>query len=524
MAYKQLMTAEQAAELVQDEDVLVTSGFVACQMPEYLSKALENRFLKTGSPKNLTLLYAAAQGNRDGSGADHFAHKGLLHRVIGGHYNMSPALGKMIIENEIEGYNFPQGTLSQLFREMAGKRPGVLTHVGIGTFVDPRLQGGKLNSITTEDLVQVVNINGTEKLLYLSPKADVAFIRGTVSDENGNVTLEKECCTNEATAIAAAVHNNGGKVIVQVERVVKNGSVDPRLVKIPGIYVDALVICDAPEDHMQCQGQEYDGSMTGDFRIPLNQMSSVALDAKKIIARRAVLDLLPDTVVNLGIGAPEYISMVANEEGIGDYMTLTVEAGPIGGVPQGGPKFGGAVNVEAIVDQPYQFDFYDGGGVDLAFLGLAELDMDGNINVSKFGVRLAGCGGFINITQNAKKVYFCGTFTAGGLREHCEDGRLVIDQEGRKKKLIPKVEQITFSGKYAAKTKQPVTYITERAVFELHEDGIWLTEIAPGIDLRTQVLDLMDFVPQIPKEGPVLMDQRIFRDEKMNIQNGKGDM
>ena len=286
-----------------------------------------------------------------------------------------------------------------------------------------------------------------------------------------------------------------------------------------GIYVDALVIAECEEDQAQCQGTPgFDPSTTGEIRIPLGAIPAPKLSAKKIMGRRAAMELEADKVVNLGIGAPEFVSAVANEEGIGDYMTLTVEAGPIGGVPQGGNKFGGAINVEAILDQPYQFDFYDGGGVDLAFLGLAECDKNGNINVSKFGPRLAGCGGFINITQNAKKVFFIGTFTAGGLKEHCEDGKLIIDQEGRQKKLIDTVEQITFSGEYANKTGQPVMYITERAVFKLEKDGIHLIEIAPGIDLQTQVLDMMDFKPIIPEGGPKLMDERIFRDEPMGLK------
>ena len=518
MAKKPVITAAEAAQMVQDGMTVSTSGFVASAMPEALTRALEERFLKTGSPRNLTLFYAAAQGNRDGSGADHFAHEGMLKRVIGGHYNMAPELGKLINANKLEAYNLPQGTLAQLFRDIAGHKLGTLTHVGLNTFVDPRIEGGKLNSVTTEDIVEVVNLMGEERLLYKGFHIDVGMIRGTYADENGNVTLERECCTTEATSIAQAVKNGGGKVVVQVEKVVRAGTLDPKLVKIPGIYVDAIVICENKADHAQCQGCEYDGSMTGDFCLPLGSLEYPPMSAKKIIGRRAAMELQPNTVVNLGIGIPEYISMVANEEGIGDYMTLTVEAGPVGGVPQGGPRFGGSVNVEAILDQPYQFDFYDGGGVDLAFLGLAQADKDGNINVSKFGPRIAGCGGFINITQNAKKVFFCGTFTAGGIKTHVENGKLIIDQEGRDRKFIDAVEQITFSGAYANKIGQPVVYITERAVFELRKDGVYLIEAAPGIDIQTQIIDLMGFVPKMDANGPKLMDARIFLDGLMGLK------
>lgn len=518
MAKKPVITAAEAAQMVRDGMTVSTSGFVASAMPEALTRALEERFLKTGSPRNLTLFYAAAQGNRDGSGADHFAHEGMLKRVIGGHYNMAPELGKLINANKLEAYNLPQGTLAQLFRDIAGHKLGTLTHVGLNTFVDPRIEGGKLNSVTTEDIVEVVNLMGEERLLYKGFHIDVGMIRGTYADENGNVTLERECCTTEATSIAQAVKNGGGKVVVQVEKVVRAGTLDPKLVKIPGIYVDAIVICENKADHAQCQGCEYDGSMTGDFCLPLGSLEYPPMSAKKIIGRRAAMELQPNTVVNLGIGIPEYISMVANEEGIGDYMTLTVEAGPVGGVPQGGPRFGGSVNVEAILDQPYQFDFYDGGGVDLAFLGLAQADKDGNINVSKFGPRIAGCGGFINITQNAKKVFFCGTFTAGGIKTHVENGKLIIDQEGRDRKFIDAVEQITFSGAYANKIGQPVVYITERAVFELRKDGVYLIEAAPGIDIQTQIIDLMGFVPKMDANGPKLMDARIFLDGLMGLK------
>lgn len=508
--------ADEAANLVKDEDLIVTGGFVGSCCPESLTGALEKRFLKTGHPKNLTLTYAAAQGDHNGKGADHFAHKGMIKRVVGGHWNMAPAIGKMAMDNEIEAYNFPQGTLSQLFRDIAGKRVGTITHVGLNTFVDPRIEGGKLNSITKEDLVKVINIEGQEKLLYKSFPINICFIRGSFADEKGNISLQREVATLEATSIAQATKNTGGIVVVQVEKIVKAGSLDPRLVKIPGIYVDYIVVS-KPEEHEQSFGCKFNPAATGDIRVPLENLERAPLNQRKIIARRAAMELKPNAVVNLGIGIPEVISMVANEEGIGEYMTLTVEAGAVGGVPEGGLAFGACINPDCILDQAYQFDFYDGGGVDLAFLGLAQADEEGNINVSKFGPRIAGCGGFINITQNAKKVVFCGTFTAGGLKVSTGDGKLTILQEGKAKKFLKNVEQITFSGKYAQRTKQPVLYITERAVFELKEDGFYLTEIAPGVDLKKDILDLMDFKPKMDK-SPKLMDEKIFYDRPMGLK------
>ncbi len=516
MKNMKVITAEEAASFVQDGQVVASSGFVGSGIPESLTKALEKRFLETGSPKDLTYFYAAAQGNRDGRGADHFAHKGMTKRVIAGHYNTAPALGKCILNNEMEGYNLPQGTLSQLCRDIAAHKIGTITHVGLNTFVDPRKQGGKLNDITTENMVEVVDILGEEKLLYKAFPINVVFLRGSYADELGNVTLEREVGSHEVTALAQAAKNSGGKVFVQVEKIVKTGTLDARLVKIPRIYIDALVISE-PCDHEQSFDHAFDPSLTGELVVPVDSLEAPPMSAKKIIGRRAAMELRENTVVNLGIGCPEYISAVANEEGIGDYMVLTVEAGPIGGVPCGGSQFGASVNPECILDQHVQFDFYDGGGVDLAFLGLAQADKQGNINVSKFGPRIAGCGGFINITQNAKKVFYCGTFTANGLKMKVHDGTIEITQEGSERKFIDEVEQITFSGEYAAKIGQPVMYITERAVFELRQDGVYLTEIAPGIDLQTQVLDLMDFAPKMDGT-PKLMDARIFKDEIMGLK------
>lgn len=511
-----IITAAQAANLVQDNQTFCISGFVGCGCPEALGCALEDRFKEFGSPKDLTLFYAAGIGDGDSKSINHFAHEGLLKRVIGGHYNLAPKIGKMILEDKIEGYNFPQGTLSQMCRDIAAKKLGTITHVGLNTFVDPRVDGGKLNSITKEELVKVIEIEGQERLLYKSQNLDVAFLRGTSADEKGNITMDKEAVSLEATSLAQATKNSGGIVIVQVENIVKAGTLDPRLVKIPGIYVDYVVVSEKDSDHEQIFGNKYNPYYSGERRVPVESMKPLDMNQRKIIGRRAAMELVPDTIVNLGIGMPEAISMVANEEGIGDYMTLTVEAGPIGGIPAGGGAFGASTNPECILDQPYQFDFYDGGGLDLAFLGLAQADKVGNINVSKFGTRIAGCGGFINITQNAKKVFYCGTFTAGGLKIEVEDGKLKIINEGRSKKFVDSVQQITFSGEYANKVNQPVMYITERAVFELTADGLMLTEIAPGMDLEKDILAYMDFKPIISKDLKT-MDERIFRDEAMSL-------
>lgn len=515
MAKVKIITAAEAAAQVPDGAVINTEGFVQAGLSETLNRALEQRFLETGHPKDLTIFTIAGQGAGAGTGSDHFAHEGMVKRLIAGHYNLAPTLRAMAIQGKIEAYNLPQGTMAQMVRDAAGKRVGTITHVGLNTYVDPRIEGAKVNSKTTEDIVKLIEIEGEEKLLFKSQPLDVTFIRGTYADESGNISLEKECCTLDATSLAQCAKNNGGKVFVQVEKVVANGSLDPRTVKIPGIYVDAVIIAEG-DDNAQIYKQEYDGSMTGDFRVPLGSLEAPKLDAKKIIARRAAMELQKGAVVNLGIGVPEFVSAVANEEGIGDWMTLTVEAGPVGGVPQGGSRFAGSVNVDCILDQPYQFDFYDGGGIDQAFLGLAQVDEKGNLNVSKFGGRIAGCGGFINISQNAKKVYYLGTFTTGGLKIATGNGKLEITQEGKSKKFVKEVEQITFSGSYAAKIGQPVIYITERAVFELRPDGVYLTEIAPGIDLQTQVLDLMDFAPKMDGE-PKLMDARLFTDELMGL-------
>ncbi|HHV72840.1 MAG TPA: acyl CoA:acetate/3-ketoacid CoA transferase [Clostridia bacterium] len=523
MSRPKFITAAEAAQLVKDGDTLGTVGFVMSGHPDELSYELEKRFKETGHPRDLTLTWLASNSNnRDRIGTARFAMEGFVKRVIGGHWGLTPEFGTMAIENKIEAYNIPQGVLCHVWRAKGGNKPGIITHVGLGTFADPREDGCKLNELTKEkgeDLVELITIDGKEYLLYKTYPINVAFIRGTTADENGNITMEKEGIFLEANILAYATKASGGIVIAQVENIAKAGTLNPQLVKVPGVVVDYVVQCSDPQKfHIQSTVSYYDPSLSGEIKVPLNAVKPIPLDERKVICRRAAMELIPNANVNLGIGMPEGVGAVAAEEGISDQMIMTVEPGPIGGVPCSGQQFGMAVNAEAIMDHPYQFDFYDGGGLDLAVLGLAEVDQYGNINVSKFGPRIAGAGGFINITQNAKSVIFAGTLTASGLKVEVKDGKLNIVQEGKVKKFIPEVGHKTFSGEYARKKGQKVLYITERAVFEMRPEGLTLTEIAPGIDLETQVLPYIDFEVKVAPDLK-LMDERIFKDEPMGIKD-----
>ena len=513
-----IVSAEEAVSIILDGDTVVFGGFAGVGACEEIAIALEEHFLNTGRPNNLTLMFAVATGpgNDSNRGLNHLAHEGLIRRIIGGHWGLAPKIQKLALENKVEAYNLPQGIISHLYRNIASQKAGIFSNVGLGTFVDPRNGGGKLNARTTEELVRLLEIDGEEYLYFKALPVNVAVIRGTTADTDGNITMEKEALTLESLSIATAARNSGGLVIVQVERVAQAGTLNSRQVKIPGILVDCVVVA-RPENHWQTYAEQYNPAFSGEIKVPLTTIPQMEMSIRKVIARRAAFELKPNCVVNLGIGMPEGVANVAYEEKILDFMTLTAEPGVIGGFPAGGLNFGAGVNATALIDQPYQFDFYNGGGVDVAFLGMAQVDRAGNVNVSRFGPKLAGAGGFINISQNSKKVIFMGTFTAGGLKCQIENALLKIEKEGKLSKVVNKVEHTTFSGQYAAKSGRKILYITERCVFSLGKEGLELSEIAPGVDLQKDILDLIDFQPVIPRP-PKLMDERIFNPAPMGLK------
>jgi len=483
---------------------------------------VEKRFLETGHPRGLTLLYAAGQGDRATRGTGRYGHAGLVKRIIGGHWGAAPRLGALAVANQVEAYNWPQGVIAQLYRAIAGGKPGVVSPIGLHTFIDPRHDGGKLNRVTTEELVELITLRGQEYLFYPAMPIHCAILRATSADAEGNLSMEEEPHFNDVLPLAQAAHNSGGIVIAQVKQLKAKGEIHPMQVKVPGILVDYVVLAENAEDHWQTYGEEFNPAYTGDWRSAGRGKPAkpLPLDLRKIIQRRAVFELMKwrTPIVNLGVGMPSGVGEVAREEGLEDFV-MTVESGPIGGIPASFPSFGASAHPDAIVAHAEQFDFYDGGGLDLTFLGLAQMDVEGNVNVSKFGDRVAGVGGFVNITQTAKEVVFMGSFTAKGLEVRAADGRLQIAREGTVRKVLPRVEHLSFNGPYTAGRGTRVLYITERAVFELREGRLTLAEIAPGVDLARDVLAQLGApVPVAPDLKT--MDARIFRDAPMLAPGG----
>lgn len=512
------VTAKEAAACIPDQATMLIEGFIGSGVADEVHEAIGERFEQEGHPKQVTLIHAAGIGDANHKGMNYYAHEGMVKRIIGGHWAMAPQLHALVEDNKIEAYNFPQGVISQMTRDASAHRPYFITNVGVDTFVDPIHNGGKLNEKATEDLVKRIEIEGEPYLAYKTFKPNVAILRGSYADERGNISFEDEPLTLEATSEAMAAKNNGGIVIVQVKEKVKDGTLNPKMVKIPSVLVDYVVVVQNHDHHKQTYNTQYNEALlSSDLKYIHEENEAIPLTIRKIIGRRASLFLPDDAkVVNYGIGMPEMVAKVFKEEGLHHRFMNTVEPGTFGGAALSGMDFGTALAPEAVIDQPYMFDFYDGGGIDITFLGMAECDENGNINVSKFSHRIAGAGGFINISQNTPIVVFCGTFMAGGLKMAIADNELVIEQEGKNEKFVPEVSHVTFSGTVARRKGQQVYYVTERAVFKLVDEGIELIEVAPGIDIQRDVLDHMGFTPKI-SDHVTTMDERIFKEALMHL-------
>lgn len=499
---KLLCSAAEAVEIIQDGQAVVSGGFVGAAHPEALTAAIEARFLETGGPRGLTLLYAAGQGDGGRRGLNHLGHRGLLAKVVGGHWGLAPRIGRLALDGDIEAYNFPQGVICHLLRDIAAGRPGCITAVGLGTFIDPIHQGGRLNSRSTSEMVSRIQLDGRDWLFYRAFPVHVGLIRGTAVDIHGNLLMDEEAIIGEVLAIAQAVHNCGGTVIAQVRRVLDHAA-PPMSVRVPGVLIDRVVVANDEEHHQTFAERDNPAYYTADAGDGPGKWPRLPAGPRRIIASRACDELKPGAIANLGIGTPEAVSLIAAERGLLGDVTLTVESGPIGGVPAGGLSFGGSFHPQAIVDQPAQFDFYDGGGLDFAALGAAEVDRHGNVNVSRFGDRLAGVGGFVNISQNARRVVFCSTLTSDGLEVEVSQGQLRIVREGRVRKFVGEVAQLSYAADVARRKGQEALFVTERAVFRLVDEGLELIEVAPGIDLERDILGQMDFRPVVREPRPM---------------------
>ncbi len=501
-----IVSSDMAAYLIPDRAIVIPGGFGCCGHPESITKAIERRYRQTGKPRDITLLFAAGPGDRKSKGINRLAMPGLVKKAVGGFWGFIPELGRSAMKEEIEAHNWPQGVISKLFRSIASGDEGLISPVGLGTFVDPRQEGGTINE-STETEVKLVDFMGREKLFYPACKVNFAYIRATTADEAGNLTMEEEVSLQDSLAQAQAAHNSGGIVVAQVKRVVKKGELDPLMVKVPGSLVDYVVIADDEEDHNQTYEQDFNPRYTSSGFPQYQDDDKSNNDIRKLIARRAADELYDSSVgnmpiINLGIGIPAEIGQfIKNMDDISP--TLTVEGGAFGGKPAYDLSFGASEFPDAIIDQNSLFDLYDGGGIDIAFLGFAQVDKSGNVNVSRYNGRLPGAGGFINISQSAKKVVFCGTFTTGGLQVDLNQGRLSIIKEGRYSKFVKEVEQISFNGGVKGNEGRVIKFVTERAVFELNGGKLKLCEIVDGIDIERDIISQIDF--------PLVVDDKILK-------------
>lgn len=514
-----LIDSAQAAELVKPYNSVAVGGSGSLlQVPETLLKALGERFVQTQQPHGLDVIHVMGLGDHEGRGIDHLVKDGLTRRFVGSHFVLSPHQQRAIAENKVEAVGLPAGTISLLYREIAAGRPGLFTDIGLGTFVDPRQASGRMNACTSEGLSEVKEINGAQWLFYPSFPIDVALLRGTECDPAGNISMDDEAAFSDNLAIAQAVHNSGGIVLVEIKRMVQAGTIPAGRVKIPGPLVDHVVMTDWPN---QTPWTLKDPRRTGVNASGSTEVAPLPLDQRKVIARRAAQELHAGDLANLGVGMANGISYVALEEEFLNTFTLTVEQGLFGGLPGFGLDSGTAINPSAIVDMTSQFDLYNGGGLDFAGLSFAQIDARGNVNVTAVGSTPIGPGGFIDISQKAGTLVFCGTLRGGGLSVKVGNGDLQILQEGRYEKFVNSVEHITFNAERALSRGQRVLYITERAVFELTEAGVALTEIAPGVDLEHDVLQQMSFLP-VMEQPPQTMDPRLFRLERVGIRPRAG--
>ena len=516
-----IISAAEAAKLIKDNDVVTFSGFGSYAAPDYIMQAIADRYHEEKSPRNLTTLSGICTGDNSENkvGLNRLSEDGLITTLIAAHYKNPMTLEKSVGENKFAAYTIPLGVMVQLFRSKANRQPGVLTKVGINTYVDPRNDGPAANEKAKEkglQLVSVQNIENEEYLFYKIPDINVAVVRGSYADEKGNISIVEEGLSDIQFETAVAAHNAGGIVIAQVEKIVKEGTIPAKQVRLHHKMVDYIVVCDDKNYHMQSYANTYRPEVSGEIKCTVDAIKPLPLSIRKVIARRATMELKKDNVINLGIGIPSGVGSVANEEGLANQLTLSLESGPMGGVPVEGVGFAGSVNAEMIANIADILDFYDGGGLDMAVLGMAEVDSEGNVNVSKFNGRCAGPGGFIDITQNTHKVCFVGSFTAGKSQIEVGDGTLNIVEDGKGKKFVEHVQQITFSAKYARETNQEIYYITERAVFKMTDTGIALIEVAPGVDVEKDILANMEFKPQIA-ENIKIMDERLFKEEKMGL-------